>query len=123
MKKQFLTLIVTMCLLPGITSADEPDTIDIEIIDIMLPDVPQTRSGISSVEATAYPYFGYVELIFNKNVGTVTISLSSSSGIETKTCDTSTESVVTLPLADTSGSCQIDISGIFQHLILTTKLR
>lgn len=42
----------------------------------------------------------------------VTISVSSSSGIETKTCDTSTESVVTLPLADTSGSCQIDIKGL-----------
>lgn len=72
---------------------------------------PQTRSAGESIEAYAYTSSNCIELIFNQNLGTVTVTVSGPSGIESVTCDTASEFFVTIPVSFVPGQYFIEISG------------
>ena len=82
--------------------AEEPEKI--RIMDVRKGEKPQTRSFINSAE-------NCIELIFNQNLGIVSIIVSGPSGIESVTCDTASEFFVTIPVSFVAGQYFIEISG------------
>ena len=89
--------------------AEEPEKI--RIMDVRKGEKPQTRSFINSVDAYARMSENCIELIFNQNLGIVSIKVSCPSGIESVTCDTASEFFVTIPVSFVAGQYFIEISG------------
>lgn len=84
-----------------------------DLIEVVIHDKhrekPNTRSLFRSI--TAYLQSGLLELYFNSNLGTVTVTVSGPSGIESVTCDTASEIFVTIPVSFVPGQYFIEISG------------
>lgn len=89
--------------------SEEPEKI--KIMDVRKGEKPQTRSFINSVDAYASMSENCIELIFNENLGIVSIKVSGPSGIESVTCDTASEFFVTIPVSFVPGQYFIEISG------------
>ena len=89
--------------------AEEPEKI--RIMDVRKGEKPQTRSFINSDDAYARMSENCIELIFNQNLGIVSIIVSGPSGIESVTCDTASEFFVTIPVSLAPGQYFIEISG------------